>query len=156
MEQVMDQHTVSLLSATLTPITAVLALYIGFRQNRLQKEQLRLQLYERRAAVFRSYVDFLSRIVFANRVTDEDVVRYRSAIVDAQFLFEARDAQLLQDLGHGADTLPGTFGGVSPEEIEDREERTRVIRFLADRRSSYYERLREAPDRFRKYLDAEY
>jgi hypothetical protein len=147
------QRAIELLSALLTPITAVLALRIGWRQNQLQREAVRLQLYDRRAAIYRAYLEYLTAVVHGGGDPGSRL-RLGGLLAEAPFLFEPADAEHLSEVVvRGVDEV-GEGYPRRPEEVEDPAERAEIIRWMAEERAWYYSRLREAPDRFRRYLGA--
>lgn len=51
------------LSALLTPLIAAIAVYIAYRQFRVERLRLQHELYERRLKVYRAVQSFLSDIM---------------------------------------------------------------------------------------------
>ena len=146
-----DVYFLTLLAAALAPITAIVAIYLAFRQFQLQREQLRLQLYERRAQAFKAYLDLLNKAVFTN-MTPDDVLAFRAAIFDAPFLFDKSEADLLAEVADSANRSAGSRPILEPENIDDPARRANVVRMLAETRNWYHEKLKEAHSRFAKYL----
>jgi hypothetical protein len=51
------------LQALLAPTVAIIAVYIAFRQHRTNQEKLRLDLYEKRLAVYHALKDLLGAVM---------------------------------------------------------------------------------------------
>lgn len=72
-----------------TIVIAIIATYIAIRQYKTSRAQYRLNLYEKRFAVFKATQSFLRDIVKNARVTDDSSAeKFWSAVDDAQFLFK--------------------------------------------------------------------
>lgn len=82
-----------------TIVIAIIATYIAIRQYKTSRAQYRLNLYEKRFAVFKATQSFLRDIVKNARVTDDSSAeKFWSAVDDAQFLFKAPVACFMKDL----------------------------------------------------------
>ena len=75
-------------SALLTPIIAILALYIAYQQHKINKQRLKHELYERRLEVFKAVKVFLSEIVQKGNVSFDRCLQFNSETSDAAFLFD--------------------------------------------------------------------
>jgi hypothetical protein len=70
-----------------TVAVAVVTLYIAFQQFWLAKEKLKLDLFEKRFAVFAAARDFLSKVAQSAAVTSNDLWKYRAEVAETGFLF---------------------------------------------------------------------
>ena len=87
------------LNGLLTPVIAIVAIYIAIQQYKTGRAQYRLNLYDKRFAVFKATQFFLRDIVKNARVTDDSSAeKFWSAVDDAQFLFKAPVACFMKDL----------------------------------------------------------
>lgn len=72
-----------------TIVIAIIATYIAIRQYKTSRAQYRLNLYDKRFAVFKATQSFLRDIVKNARVTDDSSAeKFWDAVNDAQFLFK--------------------------------------------------------------------
>ena len=76
-----------LLKVLLT-MNALVLTYIVYNQFRVTRNKLRLDLFEKRFAVFESTGKFIAKMVHETRPTLEDVFDYRESLREAEFLFE--------------------------------------------------------------------
>jgi hypothetical protein len=86
------------LSAALTPVTAIIAMWVAVRQYKLQRTQTRLQLYERRLSLLRAYQQLLHCIASNTGVTHEQLGEYSAGLAEAPFLLDSKDAKVVSDL----------------------------------------------------------
>lgn len=74
---------IALLSALLTPVLAATAAYIAWQQWRTNRNKLKLELFERRFAMYDAAVQLINSILGAGKVEDQPlrsfVTRTRSA-----------------------------------------------------------------------------
>lgn len=77
---------IEVFSALLTPLIAILAVYIAYQQHKTNKTKLRHDLYEKQLDFYRSVMEF---IVFAKRspITDDGMARMNPVSMEAEFFF---------------------------------------------------------------------
>ncbi len=78
---------IQILSGLLTPLVAVIAVYIAWQQYRIQHYSLRNQLYERRYVVFKAFMSFLSEIIRQRKSDYQRVGQFYAEASEADFLF---------------------------------------------------------------------
>jgi hypothetical protein len=82
-----------------TIVIGIITAYIAKQQHKTGRDQYRLNLYEKRFAVFKATQSFLRDIAKNARVTDDSSAeKFWSAVDDAQFLFKAPVACFMKDL----------------------------------------------------------
>lgn len=81
------QTAVSVLSALLTPLIAVIATYIAWQQWRGNELKLRLDRYERRLRIYQEVVKMLGLISRDADAKIEDLWAFRANTAEAVFLF---------------------------------------------------------------------
>ncbi len=72
----------------LTPIIAVIATYIAWQQWKVNKQKLKLELYDRRLAIYEEVMQILSIILRDADASFDDLLKYRTSVSEADFLFE--------------------------------------------------------------------
>lgn len=77
-----------MLSALLTPVIAVLAVYIAYQQYLTNKQKLRLDLYDKRFKVFLALMSLLSSIMRQANVKQEELAQYNADTNESVFLFD--------------------------------------------------------------------
>jgi hypothetical protein len=91
-----DPHWTTYLSALLTPTVAILGSVIAYRQWRTAQNKLKLELFERRFAVFSAATSFLASIMGSGKATDAELFKFLSATRDAKWLLSASVAEYLE------------------------------------------------------------
>lgn len=98
-----DPHWTAYLSALLAPTVAVLGSVIAFRQWRTAQNKLKLDLFDRRFAVYRAATTLLASIMGSGKATDDKLFEFLSATRDAKWLLSAEVAEYLEkELYHKA------------------------------------------------------
>jgi hypothetical protein len=82
-----DPHWTAYLTAFLTPCIAIFVAYIGFQQWRLSRHRLKLDLFDRRWAIYAATNDMLASLINGS---DDDrracAKDFRRRLLDAKFL----------------------------------------------------------------------
>jgi hypothetical protein len=78
---------VQLLQALLTPAIGLLAAFIAWQQWETNREKLRLDKYDRRMRVYEELRKILSIVFRDDGATTDDLLRFRTSVADADFLF---------------------------------------------------------------------
>ncbi len=73
--------------ALLTPLIAVLATYIAWQQWKTNQHKWVLDRYDRRLRVYEEVRTILSIIVRDGKASYEDLLKFRTSVFDADFLF---------------------------------------------------------------------
>lgn len=85
-------------SAFLTPLIAVVATYIAFRQYKTHWLKLKLDLYEKRFAVFETVLSFIGLLATWQKPTAQDMVKLDEAKITSFFLFGEEVPKYIQTL----------------------------------------------------------
>lgn len=146
------KEVVQLFAAALAPIIAIFGGYIAWRQHRLQRQRLRLDLYEKRFEVYRAVKTLLHSVISEGRVNVEEILRFRTDIAEAAFFYGDDVNQYLEQLTRNviqfrrknerlrANTLPD---GEARSDLVDAE--SALLGWLTDQHTA-------APDVFSPYL----
>jgi len=89
----------------LTPIIGALAVYIAWQQHRTNRNNLRLNLYDRRYEVFDALMSLLAHIAQRVDVTDEQLYEFYRATNQSQFLFGKEISEYLEEISKNARNL---------------------------------------------------
>ena len=76
------------MAALMTPLIAVFGVYIAFQQWHTARSKLKLDLFERRYAVYQAAVDVMSKTDALGVLSKEEVDRFQVAIRGARFIFD--------------------------------------------------------------------
>jgi hypothetical protein len=92
------KELIDLFSALLTPLIAILAVYIAWQQYRIQHKTFNGQMYERRHTVFKAFMSFFSEIMRDGRITYPRLAQFYAEASDADFLFRKSIADKREEL----------------------------------------------------------
>ena len=81
-------NLIQTLSALLTPIIAVVTTYIAIQQYRANKLKLRLELFEKRYAIYQGAKEFILTAVRDANLSNDAFFALNAATQDAFFLFD--------------------------------------------------------------------
>ncbi len=78
---------VELSKASLTPLIAAITAYIAWQQWETNRQKLTLDGYDRRLRVYEEVRKILSIIFASTRPTTDDLLKFRTSVSEADFLF---------------------------------------------------------------------
>lgn len=84
--------------ALLTPAIAVVATYVAWQQWRTNRQKLALDLYDRRIHTYEQVKKILSIIMREAHATYDELLAFRSATSDADFLFGPEIPKYLDEI----------------------------------------------------------
>ena len=82
----------------LTVLLLGFAAYIAYQQFRLGREKFKLDLFEKRFAVFAATRRLLSIILTEANVSTAQIFEYRAAVAEATFLFDSDITDYLEEI----------------------------------------------------------
>lgn len=82
----------------MTPLIAIVATYIAYQQWNTNKQKLILDRYDRRLKVYEEVVQILSIILQTARPRFEDLIKFRRAVSEADFLFGSEIMQYIDEI----------------------------------------------------------
>lgn len=68
-----DPHWTAYIGALLVPTVALLGLLIAYRQWRTAQSKLKLELFEKRLAIYNAATAFVSSVMTSGKATDEEL-----------------------------------------------------------------------------------
>ena len=81
------KEIMEIFKALLTPVIAVIATYIAYQQWKTNQQKLNLERYGRRLHVYEEARKILSIILRDADATTEDLLKFRTSVSEADFLF---------------------------------------------------------------------
>ena len=139
-----------------TIVIAIIATYIAIQQYRTSRAQYRLNLYDKRFAVFKATQSFLRDIAKNTHVIDDSADKFWSAVDDAQFLFKEPVAGYMTKLRQECLQLMICQGRLNGEgSLPVGEERNRVSQKNSDLLMWFMNQNERLVDVFRKDLRCE-
>jgi hypothetical protein len=123
---------VSILGALSTPTIAVFGLYIAWRQWQTGRSKLKLDLFEKRYAVYAAAQAFVKSVNAHGNATPEDIQNYRVGVSQCEFLFDGKIGLALNPMlvdAYELQTLNLTLGELrSTDERKKNVEQQRAIK----------------------------
>lgn len=118
-----DPHWTAYFSALLTPIVAVFGIYIATQQWRTARNKLKLDLFDKRLAVYEATRSFLASIITSGKITQENEMLFLAGTRGAKWLFGNEIEQYIDkqlwNQSNKLICLQSTFDSLpSPEERE--------------------------------------
>lgn len=86
------------LQGLLTPLIAIVALYVAWQQWRSNELKLRMERYERRLRIYQEIIKILSLVFRDANVSQEDLLQFRTMTAEADFLFGVDIPQYIDEI----------------------------------------------------------
>jgi hypothetical protein len=141
-----------LLSPLVVPITAGITTYVAYQQWVTNRNRLRIELYDRRAAVLRASREFISSIMGPARVDGEALAAFVRGVAEADFLFDRDLVRHLDEIYKKAVRMltlqlerQETARGVCAQSSSFAEEYAQLLAWMQSQHSVLN-------DKFKKYL----
>lgn len=146
-----EPHWSVILTGTLTPVIAALGLLIAFRQWRTARNKLKLDLYEKRLAVYEAAREAIGKIVTGGKTTNQIEMEFLVGIRGAKWLFDKKMVKYLNEklwyeiieIG----TIQAELEGADPSP-----EKSRLIARRAEIKKRFNEHLNEIDEKFYPFL----
>jgi hypothetical protein len=91
---------VTIMSALLTPTVAGIAVYIAWRQWKLADRRIRMELFDKRFAVYSGARELIRAAVQKGDVTNDDLRDFSLRTIDASLLFSDKEVEIFLDQLH--------------------------------------------------------
>ena len=92
------QDWIEVSKALLTPVIAIFGIVLGFRQYKVSKDKLKLDLYDRRYKVFYCIASCLEQAVRDGTATNELLIKFNVGTRDIPFLFDGSIVELEKEI----------------------------------------------------------
>ena len=138
------------LQAGLTPMIAILALYVAFQQYRTNREKVRLDLFDRRMAIFDALMQLLRIIGRDGTISNEELVRFSADTNNAVFIVAELSDYLDEIYKHAVD-LQYSSNREGEDSVPEGELKELTIK-TRDYREWFNQQFKTARTKFSKYL----
>lgn len=145
-----EKDLIDIGSALAVPIIAFIAVYVAWRQWKLDQRRLRHELFDRNFRVYEAVLGFLGSVISSGKAKDEHLYRFRGETRAAKFLLGEDIHQLLDEIYEKAidlQTLDAELEGVPVGE-----ERTANVRKQGEIKKWLYRQFEEVDKRFESSL----
>ena len=89
---------VEISKASLTPVIAIVTVYIAWQQWQTNKKKLFLDLYDRRLKIYEEVRQILSIILRDGNASYDDLMKFRRAVSEADFLYGAEITTYIDEI----------------------------------------------------------
>ena len=93
-----NKDWIDLLTALLTPVIALAAIWIARRQSKINRNRLKLELFDRRFEVYSKVAAFLSQIMIDGKVQDGADMEFLRNTKTASILFDDKIKDLISEI----------------------------------------------------------
>ena len=149
------ENTIQILTGLLTPVIAVLAVIIAYRQYKTAKQKLAFDLFDRRLRIYEEVRNFLLIIIRDADVEYAESTKFINSVTEAEFLFGKEVVQYLNTIYQRAIQLRSwnekfcDYTKVQPEGYNHSE----VVEEMHKELDWLINQLEPSKEIFRKYLD---
>ena len=81
------EQIIGLFTALLTPVIAIIAVYIALQQWKTNQQRLNLEQYDRRLRVYEEVRNILRTITTDENIKNQDLYKFDNSVSEADFLF---------------------------------------------------------------------
>jgi len=140
------------LSGLLTPAIAVVMTYIAIQQYRTRQSRLRLDLFDRRYAIYQGVKEFIRHAVSAGDVQNQAIADLNESTHDAFFLFDESVDEYVDELRQKGARLHYLQRRLGDGTLPIGEERSAFAQEDADIMTWFGFQLGESKKVFKKFL----
>jgi hypothetical protein len=148
-------HVIKILQGLLTPLIAIITVYIAWQQYYINKRKLNFDLYEKRLAIYIVIKEFLI-VVQQKKVTRDELLDFVLEMKKAKFLFEEDINDRIEDIIKKTRESINIYEELEPFENgpETQNEESRSLKSRNGKLRSEFNDLRQnLEDYFLRYLD---
>jgi uncharacterized ubiquitin-like protein YukD len=143
------------LSSMLTPLIAIVALYIAWQQWKTNQHKLVMDQYDRRLRIYEEVRKILSIVLRDANVSMDDLLRFRTSVSEADFLFGTEIVEYIDDIyRRGLDLNHWASEYRDNTQVKPAGYDHKIVVDGKHRQLSWFkEQFEPAKQRFKKYLD---
>ena len=147
---------VQIFQGLLTPLIALLALYIAWQQYQVNHSSLKNQLYERRVKVFRVFMSYLADIMTEGKTSYHRGLQFYAEASEVEFLFNDGIPNKLEELYKKGIRLAHLHEKLYPSDgsqgLSKGDERNRVAEENGDLLEWFESQIKETKDLFKQQM----
>jgi len=144
-----------ILKALLTPVIAIVAAYIAWQQWKTNQLKLKLERYDRRVHIYNEVKRILSIIIRDADVSLDELLKFRTAVSEADFLFGSEIPEYLDEIySHGIELsrCKKEYRDIT-QEIPKGYDHNMIVQGQLKNLVWLSEQFEPAKQKFKKYLD---
>lgn len=139
----------------LTPLIAIVATYVAWQQWQTNRQKLILDRYDRRLRVYEEVRKILSIILRDTKASNEDLIKFRTAVSEADFLFGPEIPEYIDEIytrGVKLQYWSGEYRNYT-QEMPKRYDHMQVVNGINSELTWLTAQFEPAKSKFKKYLD---
>jgi hypothetical protein len=150
------KELIAIFSALLTPLIAILAIFIAYRQYKVNRSRLNHELYVRRLEVFKAIRRYISSIAREGKTDFPTVIQFYSDAGEADFLFKDDIPEQIEKLYKKGLELAELHEKLYPSDgspgLSVGKERSKVAKQQSEALKWFFEELPNTKRLFKRYL----
>jgi hypothetical protein len=146
------EYIIQLSSGLLTPLIAIVAVYIAWQQSKTAKQKLTLDTYDRNLRIYEEVKKFLLIIIRDGDVDFDEAIKFRSSVSEADFLFGAEIVQYIDEIYKRAISLRRWNREFNNQIKPEGYDHSKVVEKMHIELDWLTAQLEPAKEKFRKYL----
>jgi hypothetical protein len=150
--EMIDMQLIQFLSALLTPVIALVTTYIAVQQYRTSRLKFKLEIFEKRYAIYQGVKNFIHIAVQEGTLTNEAFFKLNEETQDAFFLFDERVDKYVDELRSKGARLRYLNERLSDQSLAIGEERSRLAEEDAELNTWFGKQLLQSKQVFKKDL----
>ncbi len=149
------EHIIDLIKLLLTPLIAVIAVYIAWQQWKTNRQKLNLEKYDRRLHVYEEVRKILSIILRDAKVNQEELLKFRTSVSEADFLFGPEIPEYIDEIyKHGLNLWKWNQQYRDfTQKVPDGYDHNKVVKEMHKELEWLREQYQPAKEKFKKYLN---
>jgi len=146
---------IDIFKGLLTPLIAIVTTYVAWQQWQTNRQKLTLDRYDRRLRVYEEVRKILSIIVRDAKASTQELLRFRTAVAEADFLFGPEIPEYIDDIyKHGLKLWRWTQEyRDSTQAHPEGYDHTKVVDGIHEELTWLTEQHTPAKQKFKRYLD---
>jgi hypothetical protein len=149
-----ERDWIDILQALLTPTIAVFVTYLAWRQYQIQRQRVRMDLFEKRFHIFNSALNHMGHTFAISHFDEEAYRKFLKDIQGAQFLFSKEIDIYLKSIRNATLDMDVEDTYVR-EEVFPNGDRKKVIQRKLEKLRWISEQIEEIEGKFRPYMQIE-
>ncbi|WP_422134987.1 hypothetical protein [Endozoicomonas sp. ALD040] len=138
-------------SALLVPLIACIAALIAYWQWKTAQNKLKLDLFDKRLAVYEGVTSFIAHVFQTGKVTDDEVRAYMQATRNAKWLFSEEVASYLNSIYEKAIDIQAYRAQLEGVPVGDR--RTELVNKESSAKKWLVAQFSVVDEHFRNYME---
>ena len=136
-----ETHWTDILGKLAVPVIGFLGLYIAWRQWKTAAYRFRLDLFDKRFAIYEAIIDFILSIRGGGKVSDEALSAFKDKTLPTRFLFNDDIAEYITEIKEKAIDVQTYSAEVKG--MPEGKERIETLRQSSDARKWLYKQIEE-------------